>query len=114
MEGLATRPPPSSRRPRPRPAVLAPFPPDTHVHMSGTRSRARARPPYRSCSRDTSRAGGSRELLPERHGFVRDVHPRTLVESRCSRGILGVDSKPHSSLAAAVELSEGMAQERKP
>jgi len=42
------------------------------------------------------------------------VHPRTLVESRCAGGILGVDSKPDSSLAAAIELSEGMAQERKP
>ena len=42
------------------------------------------------------------------------MHPRTLVESRCAGGILGVDAKPDSSLAAAIELSEGMAQERKP
>ena len=42
------------------------------------------------------------------------MHPRTLVESRCASGILGVDSEPDSSLAAAIELSEGMAQERKP
>ena len=113
-EARARPPPPSTRRRPPRPAALAPFPPDTHVRTSGTRIRARARPPCRSCSRDTSRAGDSRELLPERNGLVRDVHARTLVESRCAGGILGVDSEPDSSLAAAIELSEGMAQEREP
>ena len=95
----ATPTPPWPRRRLPTPAARAPSPSETPARTSGIRSPGRSRPPCTSCSRDTSRADGSRDVLSERDRLVCDAHARALVQACGTGRILRVDAERDASLA---------------
>src|SRR5205807_5142859 len=81
------------------------------VRTHGIRSRGPERRPCTSCSRGTSRAAGSSQLLFIQYELVDHPHAGSLVEPGRTRRILGVDAESHMRVTATVELPERMSQQ---